>query len=153
LRIIVVIKAKEVQSSSRESTQESAGFLRVATFQVPTERQVPMSPAATIAGSRQSRLRHPARWERLLPTACFSIQFQTGHGDRISVLGTAKCAECGGGFVMFWRDRLACFNARSLQLGQSVAAAGAPRQFENWSLTSLQQRLVKTGGRLVKHAR
>jgi hypothetical protein len=24
---------------------------------------------------------------------------------------------------------------------------------ENWSLASLQQRLVKTGGRLVKHAR
>jgi hypothetical protein len=24
---------------------------------------------------------------------------------------------------------------------------------KNWSLTSLQQRLVKTGGRLVKHAR
>ena len=23
----------------------------------------------------------------------------------------------------------------------------------NWSLTSLQQRLVKTGGRLIKHAR
>jgi hypothetical protein len=28
-----------------------------------------------------------------------------------------------------------------------------PRKIENWSLTSLQQRLVKTGGRLVKHAR
>jgi len=28
-----------------------------------------------------------------------------------------------------------------------------PREIENWSLTSLQQRLVKTGGRLVKHAR
>jgi hypothetical protein len=28
-----------------------------------------------------------------------------------------------------------------------------PRSIENWSLTSLQQRLVKTGGRLVKHAR
>ena len=27
--------------------------------------------------------------------------------------GLAKCAECGGGYVMFWRDRLACFNARS----------------------------------------
>jgi hypothetical protein len=25
--------------------------------------------------------------------------------------------------------------------------------FESWSLTSLQQRLVKTGGRLVTHAR
>ena len=30
---------------------------------------------------------------------------------------------------------------------------GLPRGIENWSLTSLQQRLVKTGGRLVKHAR
>jgi hypothetical protein len=28
-----------------------------------------------------------------------------------------------------------------------------PRSIANWSLTSLQQRLVKTGGRLVKHAR
>ena len=28
-----------------------------------------------------------------------------------------------------------------------------PGGIENWSLTSMQQRLVKTGGRLVKHAR
>jgi len=28
-----------------------------------------------------------------------------------------------------------------------------PRRIDHWSLTSLQQRLVKTGGRLVKHAR
>ena len=28
-----------------------------------------------------------------------------------------------------------------------------PTRIENWSLTSLQQRLVKTGGRLIKHAR
>jgi hypothetical protein len=28
-----------------------------------------------------------------------------------------------------------------------------PKKIENWSLTSLRQRLVKTGGRLVKHAR
>jgi hypothetical protein len=28
-----------------------------------------------------------------------------------------------------------------------------PKRIENWTLTSLQQRLVKTGGRLVKHAR
>jgi hypothetical protein len=26
-------------------------------------------------------------------------------------------------------------------------------QFDGWSLTSLQQRLVKTGGRLIRHAR
>jgi hypothetical protein len=28
-----------------------------------------------------------------------------------------------------------------------------PKKIENWSLTSLQQRLVRTGGRLIKHAR
>ena len=28
-----------------------------------------------------------------------------------------------------------------------------PSRIEKWSLSSLQQRLVKTGGRLVKHAR
>ena len=28
-----------------------------------------------------------------------------------------------------------------------------PTRIDSWSLTSLQQRLVKTGGRLVKHAR
>jgi len=28
-----------------------------------------------------------------------------------------------------------------------------PKGIGTWSLTSLQQRLVKTGGRLVKHAR
>jgi len=27
-----------------------------------------------------------------------------------------------------------------------------PKRIENWSLTSLRQRLVKTGGLLVKHA-
>ena len=28
-----------------------------------------------------------------------------------------------------------------------------PRRIGSWSVTSVQQRLVKTGGRLVKHAR
>jgi hypothetical protein len=28
-----------------------------------------------------------------------------------------------------------------------------PKRIEDWSMTSLQQRLVKTGGRLVNHAR
>jgi site-specific DNA recombinase len=27
--------------------------------------------------------------------------------------GLTKCAECGGGYVMYWRGRLACFGARS----------------------------------------
>ena len=60
--------------------------------------------------------------------------------------------------------RLSCHRSRSneVRLWLSVIAynlgnlwrrLGLPRRIGNWSLTSLQQRLVKTGGRLVKHAR
>jgi len=38
-------------------------------------------------------------------------------------------------------------------LGNLWRRLALPREIDNWSLTSLQQRLVKTGGRLIKHAR
>lgn len=38
-------------------------------------------------------------------------------------------------------------------LGNLWRRLALAKGIENWSLTSLQQRLVKTGGRLVKHAR
>ena len=60
--------------------------------------------------------------------------------------------------------RLSChrFRANEVRLWLSVIAynlgnlwrrLALPRAVANWSLTSLQQRLVKTGGRLIKHAR
>jgi hypothetical protein len=60
--------------------------------------------------------------------------------------------------------RLSChrFRANEVRLWLSVIAynlgnlwrrLALPEAIGNWSLTSLQQRLVKTGGRLVKHAR
>jgi hypothetical protein len=60
--------------------------------------------------------------------------------------------------------RLSChrFRSNEVRLRLSVIAynlgnlwrrLALPKKIENWSLTSLQQRLVKTGGRLVKHAR
>ena len=60
--------------------------------------------------------------------------------------------------------RLSChrFRANEVRLQLSVLAYNLgnlwrrlvlPRRIESWSLTSLQQRLVKTGGRLVRHAR
>ena len=38
-------------------------------------------------------------------------------------------------------------------LGNLWRRLGLPQRIKSWSLTSLQQRLMKTGGRLVKHAR
>jgi hypothetical protein len=60
--------------------------------------------------------------------------------------------------------RLSChrFRSNEVRLWLSVLAynlgnlwrrLALPSRIDNWSLTSLQQRLVKTGGRLVKHAR
>src|ERR1700722_1632379 len=37
-------------------------------------------------------------------------------------------------------------------LGNLWRRLALPKGIGNWSLTSLQQRLVKTGGRLIKHA-
>lgn len=60
--------------------------------------------------------------------------------------------------------RLSChrFRSNEVRLWLSVIAYNlgnlwrrlvVAKRIDNWSLTSLQQRLVKTGGRLVKHAR
>ena len=60
--------------------------------------------------------------------------------------------------------RLSChrFRANEVRLQLSVLAYNLgnlwrrlvlPKKIDHWSLTSLQQRLVKTGGRLLKHAR
>ncbi len=38
-------------------------------------------------------------------------------------------------------------------LGNLWRRLALPKRIDTWSLTSLQQRLMKTGGRLVKHAR
>jgi hypothetical protein len=60
--------------------------------------------------------------------------------------------------------RLSChrFRSNEVRLWLSVIAYNLgnlwrrlvlPKKIEKWTLTSLQQRLVKTGGRLIKHAR
>ena len=60
--------------------------------------------------------------------------------------------------------RLSChrFRSNEVRLWLSIIAYNLgnlwrrlvlPQRIGNWSLTSWQQRLVKTGGRLVKHAR
>jgi hypothetical protein len=44
-------------------------------------------------------------------------------------------------------------SALAYNLGNLWRRLGLPQRIKNWSLTSLQHRLMKTGGRLVKHAR
>ncbi len=77
--------------------------------------------------------------------------------------GTAEQWIKEGKLAVSW-SRLSCnrFRGNEVRLWLSVIAynlgnlwprLALPNRIRNWSLTSLQQRLVKTGGRLVKHAR
>ena len=77
--------------------------------------------------------------------------------------GTAEHWIKEGKQAAHW-TRLSChrFRANEARLQLSVLAFNLgslwrrlvlPKRIDTWSLTSLQQRLVKTGGRLVKHAR
>ncbi|HUE87723.1 MAG TPA: IS1380 family transposase [Vicinamibacterales bacterium] len=77
--------------------------------------------------------------------------------------GTAEQWIKEGKQATHW-TRLSChrFRANEVRLQLSVLAynlgnlwrrVSLPERIKSWSLTSLQHRLVKTGGRLVKHAR
>jgi hypothetical protein len=77
--------------------------------------------------------------------------------------GTAEQWIKEGKQATHW-TRLSChrFRANEVRLQLSVVAynlgnlwrrLGLPHRIKSWSLTSLQHRLMKTGGRLVKHAR
>ena len=77
--------------------------------------------------------------------------------------GTAEQWIKEGKQATHW-TRLSChrFRANEVRLQLSVLPYNLgnlwrrlvlPRRIKRWSLTSLQQRLVKTGGRLIKHAR
>ena len=77
--------------------------------------------------------------------------------------GTAEQWIKEGKQATHW-TRLSChrFRANEVRLQLSVRAynlgnlwrrLGLPNRIKSWSLTSLQHRLMKTGGRLVKHAR
>ena len=77
--------------------------------------------------------------------------------------GTAEQWIKEGKLAVSW-TRLSChrFRGNEVRLWLSVLAynlgnlwrrLSLPQRIKNWSLVSLQQRLPKTGGRLVKHAR
>ena len=58
-----------------------------------------------------------------------------------------SCHRFRANEVLLWLNLIA------YNLGNLWRRLALPGRISNWSLTSLQQRLVKTGGRLVKHAR
>jgi Transposase DDE domain group 1 len=103
----------------------------------------------------------------LFPRVGFSVtNLQTNSRAVVRFYNTRGTAEqwIKGGKQAGKMTRLSChrFRSNEVRLWRSVIAYNLgnlwrrlvlPRRIDHWSLTSLQQRLVKTGGRLVKHAR
>jgi hypothetical protein len=68
-------------------------------------------------------------------------------GKQVVKMTRLSCHRFGANEVRLWLSVIA------YNLGNLWRRLTLPKTVGNWSLTSLQQRLVKTGGRLLKHAR
>ena len=70
-----------------------------------------------------------------------------GEGKQAVKITWLSCHRSRSNEVRLWLSVLA------YNLGNLWRRRVLPKRIDNWSLTSSQQRLVKTGGRLIKHAR
>jgi hypothetical protein len=68
-------------------------------------------------------------------------------GKQAAKMTRLSCHRFRANEVRLWLSLIA------YNLGNLWRRLALPKGIGNWSLTSLQQRLVKTGGRLIKHAR
>ncbi len=68
-------------------------------------------------------------------------------GKQVVKMTRLSCHRFRSNEVRLWLSLLAH------NLGNLCRRLVLPIRVDSWSLTSLQQRLVKTGGRLIKHAR
>ncbi len=68
-------------------------------------------------------------------------------GKQAVAMTRLSCHRCRSNEVRLWLSLIA------YNLGNLWRRLALPTRIGKWSLTSVQQRLVKTGGRLVKHAR
>ena len=102
----------------------------------------------------------------LFPRVGFIVTHLTGASRAVVLYNKRGTAEqwIKEGKQAVKMTRLSChrFQANEVRLWLSLIAYNLgnlwrrlvlPKGIGNWSLTSLQQRLVKTGGRLIKHAR
>jgi Transposase DDE domain group 1 len=103
----------------------------------------------------------------LFPRAGFIVTSLTGANRAVVCFynqrGTAEQWIKEGKEATHW-TRLSCHRFRANEvrlllgviaynLGNLLRRLALPLTIQNWSLTSLQQRLFKTGGRLIRHAR
>ena len=88
----------------------------------------------------------PARWG-LLQQARGTAEQWIKESKQAVALTRLSCHRFRANEVRLWLSLIA------YNLGNLWRRLALPMRVATWSLTSLQQRLVKTGGRLIQHAR
>jgi len=101
------------------------------------------SPGPKCDGPGRQRFARLPGWSLLAEAERHDIRRPAVEGQlRVHVLGA--CERAGAN---------RCQSVTAYNLGNLWRRLVLARRIDNWSLTSLRQRLVKTGGRLVKNAR
>ena len=99
-------------------------------------------------GSRKVTPDGSARLVSLIPSQRDTLErYRIKEGKQAVAMTRLSCHRFRSNEVRLWLSVIA------YNLGHLWRRLALPARVANWSLTSLQQRLVKTGGRLVKHAR
>jgi site-specific DNA recombinase len=68
--------------------------------------------------------------------------FNTFRRPKYIFSGLTKCGECGGGYILYWRERLACFNARSRVTCTNRLTIGR-QEVEERVLRALREKLMR----------
>ena len=106
-------------------------------------------------------------WDELLPRVGFIVTNMTGWSKKVVKFyngrGTAEQWIKEGKYAVKW-TRLSCRNFRDNQarlqlfalaynLGNFLRRLALPRSVQHWSLTTLREKLIKIGAKVVTHSR
>ncbi len=107
------------------------------------------------------------RWDELFPRVGFIVTNLTGWSRTVVKFyngrGTAEQWIKEGKYAVKW-TRLSCRNFRDNQarlqlfalaynLGNFLRRLALPRSVKHWSLTTLREKLIKIGAKVVRHAK
>jgi len=134
---------------------------------IEVHRRATSTAATLFLDTLQRRLPFPLRALQVDGGSEFAAAFEAAcrqRGVRLLVLpprSPNSMARWSPPTVLIRRSSMRSTPARSRSPNSIVSSKpgnlwrrlALPYRISNWSLTSLQQRLVKTGGRLIKHAR
>jgi hypothetical protein len=149
------IRSKGIQPGVNLQVGKLGLVILVTSFQLPecgvflTERG--MDPGQFVVTNLETDSRAVVRFYNKRGTAEQQIQ----EGKQAVKMTRLSCHRFRSSEVRL-RLSVIAYNLGNLWPGRRAPSGRGrvlPKKIENWSLTSLQQRLVKPGGRLVKHAR